>query len=110
MKNNYTDLFIQHSRKQLSDNQLIEFNQELKNNADFRTAFEEYELTRQFFIQKELFDVKDILNDIKKSEKNKNISQDFSQKLQKSLQVEFDAVIRTITQIEKKKEMLLLQD
>lgn len=68
MKNNpidLTDLFIRHSRKQLSENELTDFNQKLTNNTDFKNAFEEYELSRNFFIQKELFDVKDLLTEFK---------------------------------------------
>lgn len=49
----------------------------------------------------------DILNEIKKKEKDKKISQDFSQRLQKILQNSFDQFSQTINQISKKKEISL---
>lgn len=52
----------------------------------------------------------DVLNEIKKTEKNKDISQDFSQKLQKTLQNAFDQFTQQITQISKKKEVTLMQE
>jgi ribosome recycling factor len=52
----------------------------------------------------------DILNEIKKSEKSKDLSQDFSQRLQKALQGQFDLVSTLIEQLTKKKEISLLQD
>ncbi len=52
----------------------------------------------------------DLLNEIKKSEKSKDLSQDFSQRLQKALQVQFDLVTSSVEQLTKKKEISLLQD
>lgn len=52
----------------------------------------------------------DILNEIKKSEKTKDLSQDLSQRLQKLLQVQFDYLVSQIEQLAKKKEISLLQD
>jgi ribosome recycling factor len=49
----------------------------------------------------------DILNEIKKAEKDKNISQDFSQRLQKTLQQSFDKINEQLDLICKKKEQSL---
>lgn len=52
----------------------------------------------------------DILGEIKKTEKSKDISQDFSQRLQKILQLVFDQFSQLMLQLAKKKELSLLQD
>jgi ribosome recycling factor len=52
----------------------------------------------------------DILNEIKKAEKGKDLSQDLSQRLQKGLQMQFDSASSLIEQLTKKKEISLLQD
>ncbi len=65
--NNYTDLydlFLRHSQKDLSSKELDDFSERLNNDEVFRNEFQEYELSRQFFIQKELFDVEDIIKDL----------------------------------------------
>jgi ribosome recycling factor len=49
----------------------------------------------------------DILNEIKKAEKNKQISQDFNTKLQKSLQCVFDKISDNFDILCKKKEQTL---
>ncbi len=49
----------------------------------------------------------DILNEIKKAEKDKGLSQDFSQRLQKALQQCFDKINEQLDLISKKKEISL---
>jgi ribosome recycling factor len=49
----------------------------------------------------------DILNEIKKAEKDKNLSQDFSQRLQKTLQQCFEKINDQLDFISKKKEISL---
>lgn len=49
----------------------------------------------------------DILNEIKKAEKDKKLSQDFSQRLQKILQQSFDKINEQLDLISKKKETFL---
>lgn len=66
MKNNHTDiydLFLRHSQKELSENELNDFCERLVNDEDFKNQFEEYEISRQFLIQKELFEIDEIIND-----------------------------------------------
>ncbi|MCP4522358.1 MAG: hypothetical protein GY827_11815 [Cytophagales bacterium] len=61
------DLFLRHSQKKLSGKELADFCERLENDSAFRNEFEEYEFSRQFFVQQELFEVKDILNELETS-------------------------------------------
>lgn len=72
MKNNIdiTDLFIKHSQNKLSNNELTRFNERLANDAAFRNAFYDFELTNNLLLNKELFEVNDILNELREKPVN----------------------------------------